>query len=528
MRENELFVRVGSDYVDGITDATQVLNVAQIIFHPQYNHFSFANDIAIVQLSTDMNITNFVRPATIWNAESGPSQLVGMNGTVIGFSLGEDGEPSDKLREANLNVIDTKTCLEYDNATYGNRLTSQMYCAARSNSNNVCNGDAGGGMYFNINGTWYLRGIVSFSAMRPNVKPPACDSSKPTVFTDITKYRNWILRYTNTTKWIKALEPCKEGTIGKDTDCNAASRFDSGFLLASQDGNIFRVPMNGDPAFNVSQVNWTYNLAYDCVEGRFYWAEPATRLIFSAKFDWTDKKIFVSEDLEKPSYVAVDWISRRLYWVDREKETIEAASLENPHLRAIVYHNAGGTTVIAVDPLQAKLYRVRGYDALMSHNLDGSEALQLPKIRSKQHLYYDINFSIATGELCYIIALENDSRIECMNTRNKRIRTFMSNHPNTRDLAVTDEMIYWTKGDNDIESMDHHGVRQKPLEVNGSTWYGYSSLLAVTDVCPVFYSPCAINNGDCPLNTLCLLNPTTTSGKVCKCTQNCTEALSES
>ncbi|KFB43050.1 AGAP008193-PA-like protein [Anopheles sinensis] len=76
-------------------------------------------------------------------------------------------------------------------------------------------------------------------------------------------------------------------------------------------------------------------------------------------------------------------------------------------------------------------------------------------------------------------------------------------------------MIFWVEDRNVIEGISHHGVRQKPYTVTEATDY-IDSITAVPDVCPVFYSPCAINNGDCPSNTLCLLNPSVESGKICK------------
>lgn len=47
----------------------------------------------------------------------------------------------------------------------------------------ACNGDSGRGMFFEPNGTWYVRGIVSF--------------------TDVSKYREWIMRYTGMPKGLK-------------------------------------------------------------------------------------------------------------------------------------------------------------------------------------------------------------------------------------------------------------------------------------------------------------------------------------
>ncbi|XP_058177885.1 chymotrypsinogen B-like [Anopheles ziemanni] len=200
----------GRKYRDAITENLQELDVAKIIVHPGYNYLDLVNDITILKLTSDINITNFVRPVSTWNVDNDENQIFGSLGTVIGFGLNEDDEPSDTLQEATIPVLDTPTCLAWDNETYGKHLTTQMYCAGGKDDVSACNGDSGGGMFFKISETWYLRGIVSFSPIRPNETEDLCDSSKPTVFTDVTKYRKWIWRYTNTTKWINDLKPCKD------------------------------------------------------------------------------------------------------------------------------------------------------------------------------------------------------------------------------------------------------------------------------------------------------------------------------
>lgn len=118
----------------------------------------------------------------------------------------------------------------------------------------------------------------------------------------------------------------------------------------------------------------------DCSQGRVYWSDISSRQILSAKYDGTDKKIFIQEgirqnkntskaffdvweliltpyqwfsDILSPEGVAVDWISRHLYWTDSTKDTIEVVSLDNSSVRAIVIStqlvNPRG---IAVDPHQ--------------------------------------------------------------------------------------------------------------------------------------------------------------------------------
>lgn len=54
----------------------------------------------------------------------------------------------------------------------------------------VCNGDSGGGMVFKIDGSWYLRGLVSLSVARQNEF--RCDPSHYVIFTDLAKLLPWI------------------------------------------------------------------------------------------------------------------------------------------------------------------------------------------------------------------------------------------------------------------------------------------------------------------------------------------------
>lgn len=56
----------------------------------------------------------------------------------------------------------------------------------------TCNGDSGGGMYFeDDNGIYHLRGIVSIAKSRSGVDN-FCNPNEYVVFTDAAKYRNWI------------------------------------------------------------------------------------------------------------------------------------------------------------------------------------------------------------------------------------------------------------------------------------------------------------------------------------------------
>ncbi|XP_055600604.1 nidogen-like [Uranotaenia lowii] len=323
---------------------------------------------------------------------------------------------------------------------------------------------------------------------------------------------------------------CNQGFIGNGSICSTAPRLDSGFLLISQGVANVRVPFNGARGVPVTMAQMSIGVDKDCATGRIYWSDISAKQIASSKYDGTDRKPFITKDIVSPEGVAVDWISRRLYWTDSAKDTIEVASLDNPDLRTVVVSkylvNPRG---IAVDPHQSKLYWSdwnREAPKIEWSNLDGTEREVLVSGPNVQ-LPNSIQVAPASGELCFADA--GTKKIECIDTYSKHTRTIASNLTYPFGLAVTDDHFYWTDWTTKkVESINVYGERQKgiPSPVFGThIMYG---MTAVTDKCPLFHSPCVINNGDCPEKRICLTNPRAPSGRGCKCADaenNCNDMI---
>ncbi|KFB38732.1 hypothetical protein ZHAS_00006130 [Anopheles sinensis] len=377
-----------------------------------------------------------------------------------------------------------------------------------------------------------------------------CDSSKYTVFTDVSKFSEWILQHINITKSRKELKPCQDGVVGKNAGwCNAANRHDhDDFLLPKtfdtidrislHDGKYLRI-VNQDRSRRSTQI---VDMVYDCTQRRIYWIWDEDSTIYSANVDGTDQKTFITKAALAPTQMGVDWISRRLYWFDERKQTIEVASLEDPNVRTVLFNfksRSDDTTIrnIAVDPNQGKLYWIEGEQYSILNippfettiewsNLDGSERQVFDY---KSVFARSMKFSQTTGELCIsIIAEWTDRRpfapkivsnaINCIDSSSKRNRTIVSQiRHSDAFFAITDELVYWVenKGKATIESVNLNGVRQKSIDIQRPLVWA-DRLEAVTGYCPMFYSQCANNNGGCPENTICLLSPRDPSGKICK------------
>ncbi|KFB48327.1 hypothetical protein ZHAS_00016310 [Anopheles sinensis] len=190
-----------------------------------------------------------------------------------------------------------------------------MFCAGGTPGASACKGDSGGGLFFKISNTWYIRGIVTFIPTLDVNGEDQCDNSKYVVFTDVAEFRTWLSQFIS-------LEAFVDNTVNKDTICNAANRFDHRYLFVGHESGISRVTMNGVQISTVISNSGVRGLDCDCVEGRIYWINLADKQILSTNYDGSDQSHFIAS-ANLPADLTVDWISRRLFWVDVKEKTVE-------------------------------------------------------------------------------------------------------------------------------------------------------------------------------------------------------------
>lgn len=57
---------------------------------------------------------------------------------------------------------------------------------------NVCRGDSGGGLVFNLNSYWTVGGLTSLAVAISNGSESICDLRQFVLYTDVSKYIDWI------------------------------------------------------------------------------------------------------------------------------------------------------------------------------------------------------------------------------------------------------------------------------------------------------------------------------------------------
>uniref|UniRef100_A0A182MY39 Peptidase S1 domain-containing protein n=1 Tax=Anopheles dirus TaxID=7168 RepID=A0A182MY39_9DIPT len=194
IHRRHISVQLGRTKLKDEQDYIQSHDVQEIIVHPLFSQNSVAHDIALVKLAANITMSKYVQPVCIWNLNDQENPIIGKNGTIVGFGLTVNDTVSDHLKNALVSVVEPLKCIENDRDAFGHLLTSEMICANGQNGVSACNGDSGGGMFFEINGKWFVRGLVSFTPGREN-NSLLCDGIRNTVFSDVAKYGEWITKY---------------------------------------------------------------------------------------------------------------------------------------------------------------------------------------------------------------------------------------------------------------------------------------------------------------------------------------------
>uniref|UniRef100_A0A8C5GI30 Peptidase S1 domain-containing protein n=1 Tax=Gouania willdenowi TaxID=441366 RepID=A0A8C5GI30_GOUWI len=149
----------------------------------QFNPKTFNNDIALVELTSPVVLSEHVIPVCLPSATEPPT---GSPCLVAGWgSLYEDGPSADVVMEAKVPLLPQSTC---KSALGKDLVTNTMLCAGYlSGGIDSCQGDSGGPLIYKdrLSGRFQLYGITSWG--------DGCgEKGKPGVYTRVAAFSDWI------------------------------------------------------------------------------------------------------------------------------------------------------------------------------------------------------------------------------------------------------------------------------------------------------------------------------------------------
>merc|ERR1712213_251406 len=158
-----------------------IINAYGPTVHPEWDSFSLSNDLAILELETEINWAEFGDNAAP-NCLATSGDFSGQTALVSGWGRPSDnsGGISDVLRKVEAPVMSQSECESY----WGN-LNEGVVCIDTTGGKSSCNGDSGGPL--SIPGAVFEQiGIVSFGSAA------GCEIGAPAGFSEVAKYIDWI------------------------------------------------------------------------------------------------------------------------------------------------------------------------------------------------------------------------------------------------------------------------------------------------------------------------------------------------
>lgn len=163
----------------------QSRTIASIAIHGLYNSATYANDIALIKMSSPVTINNYVIPACL-DTGTGNLYTTGTSVWVSGWGMTQPGSGLSRyLRQVNTAVIADSQC----SSTWSFYNSATMICAG-ANGKDACNGDEGGPLTVNgvAGGNWWTIGLTG----TPHTCPLSGATFGKGIYVKVSQYITWI------------------------------------------------------------------------------------------------------------------------------------------------------------------------------------------------------------------------------------------------------------------------------------------------------------------------------------------------
>lgn len=159
----------------------QVLEVKEIILHPEYDVLTYENDIAVIKLTEHLHFNEYVQPINL------PPEGMTLTGEcmVAGWGpVNEGGEDTDVPYKATVPIWSHDDCSNTLAGIFD--VAEHMVCAGYEEGGvGACESDSGSPLTCYADAAPYLGGVVSwqFGCSRP---------FRPTIYTNMVYFSHWL------------------------------------------------------------------------------------------------------------------------------------------------------------------------------------------------------------------------------------------------------------------------------------------------------------------------------------------------
>ncbi|KAK3874599.1 hypothetical protein Pcinc_020491 [Petrolisthes cinctipes] len=163
------------------------ITTTQYEIHPQYDDYTFHNDICMIILPEPITFTPAIRPICLPQHDL---PMANHNVTATGWgAVSYEGALATSLQEVDMTVWSNAKCQEAWKSRFGDtfQIAGSQVCAAAPGKD-TCNGDSGGPLIVKMCERWQLLGVTSFGYK-------CAEPGLAGVYTRVSKYLTWINQY---------------------------------------------------------------------------------------------------------------------------------------------------------------------------------------------------------------------------------------------------------------------------------------------------------------------------------------------
>lgn len=244
-------------------------------------------------------------------------------------------------------------------------------------------------------------------------------------------------------------------------------------------------------------------LDYDPIDGKVYWTDDDLHVIKRSMLNGSEQETIITNEVNHPDGVAIDWIARNIYWVDSGTFRIEVSRLDGSYRKILLNEDLDKPRAIVVHPVEGLMFWTDwGEKAKIERaSLDGSDRVVIVNTSliwpNGLAIDYELSF-IYWGDA-------KTDKIEMSKFDGTERRTLISKQlPHLFGFTLLNEWVYWS--DWQRRSVERaHKLTGNDRETIVDNLPDLMGLKAMSISKPVGTNPCALNNGNC--SHLCLNKP---------------------
>lgn len=184
------YVQLGDILLNGISKTAKIYQVVKVYSHPQYAQPSTYNDIALLELDKDVEISAYVKPACLFTVRDS-NEIKKFKMQVTGWGLTEHaGERSEILQKVELEFFENcKPFYKVDRRRLATGVNDDMqFCfGSKETRKDSCQGDSGGPLqYFDF--SVFMFRVVGLVSVGSGCGTPGL----PSIYTRVSNYIDWI------------------------------------------------------------------------------------------------------------------------------------------------------------------------------------------------------------------------------------------------------------------------------------------------------------------------------------------------